>query len=538
MSTTTHQSPTYERSHREILVVFSGLMLAMFLAALDQTVVSTALTTIVSDLEGSTHLSWVVTAYLLTSTVATPLYGKVGDLYGRKKIFLFAIVLFLVGSAACGAAQNMNQLIAFRALQGLGAGGLFSLSLAIVGDIVSPAQRGRYQGLFGAIFGLSSVVGPLVGGLFTQHASWRWVFYVNLPIGLIALAVVTSVLHLPKRRTEHRIDFLGAGLLIGSVTTLLLALVWGGGKPSSSLRTAQGVVDTPFTGYAWGSEQIVGLLAAAVVLIALFIAQERRHAEPILPLELFKNKVFATSSALSFLSGGAMFGAIIFLPQFLQIVRGYSPTKSGLLMIPMTIGIILAATGSGRQVSKMGRYKVFPILGTIITAGGFALLSLIQPNINQWTLSLYMFIVGAGIGMFMQLTVLAVQNAVEFKYMGTATSSVTFFRTLGGSFGTAIFGSILNDRLRFTLPQYLSPAQINQVNLDQLDHGLILQYGNTIANGVFQAYSKAVHVVFLWAIPVAIIAIVLAFILPDGHLKGHNSSDAKDDEQTITPVFE
>jgi EmrB/QacA subfamily drug resistance transporter len=538
---TTKPAPAYERSHREILIVFSGLMLAMFLAALDQTVVSTALTTIVSDLKGSTHLSWVVTAYLLTSTAATPLYGKIGDLYGRKKIFLFAITLFLIGSALCGAAQNMDELIGFRALQGVGAGGLFSLSLAIVGDIVPPADRGRYQGLFGAIFGLSSVIGPLIGGVFTEHASWRWVFYVNLPVGLIALVVVSSVLHLPKFRTEHRIDFLGAFALTASVTTLLLASVWGGGHPSKTIQTPQGSFTSPFTGYAWGSGMIIGLIVAAVVLLGLFLWQENRHAEPILPLVLFKDRIFSVSVALSFLAGGAMFGAIIFLPQFQQIVRGYSPTKSGLLMIPMTIGVVAGAVGSGRLISKLGRYRMFPIVGTAITTLGFVLMSLITISISQVVLSVYMFIVGLGIGLFMQVTTLAVQNSVDFKYMGAATSATTFFRTLGGSFGTAIFGSILNNRLRFTLPQYLSQDQIARVNLDQLQHSLIVRYGSEISTGVFHAYSKAVHVVFLWAVPVMVIAFLLSLALPDKALRGHgNTAAAKGEsgEGAMTPVFE
>jgi MFS family permease len=539
MSATTRadSTPNHERTHREIMIIFTGLMLAMFLAALDQTVVSTALTTIVSDLKGSTHLSWVVTAYLLTSTASTPLYGKIGDLYGRKKIFLFAITLFLVGSALCGASQNMGELIAFRALQGIGAGGLFSLSLAIVGDIVPPAERGRYQGLFGGIFGLASVI--------TEHLSWRWVFYVNIPVGFVALFVVSTVLHLPRFRAEHKVDYLGAGFLTGAVTTLLLALVWGGGHGTRTIVTPDGTFVSPFSGYGWSSPQIIGLLFASIALLALFIAQEKRHPEPILPLELFKNPIFSVSVALSFLAGSAMFGAIIFLPQFQQIVRGYSPTKSGLLMIPLTVGVVAGAVGSGRAISKIGRYRMFPIAGTIIMTVGFACLTLIKTNLSQIELSFFMVILGFGIGLFMQVTVLAIQNSVDFKYMGTATSAATFFRTLGGAFGTAIFGSILNNRLRFTLPQYLSADQADQVNLDQLQHSLILRYGTTISHGIFEAYTKSVHVVFLWALPVSICSILLALLLPDRQLRtgsglGRRTAavEATDAGAVSAPIFE
>lgn len=512
-SSNVEQPSARQYTHNEILIVISGLMLGMLLAALDQTIVATALTTIVSELHGSSHLSWVVTAYMLSSTAAAPLYGKVGDLYGRKRLFLFAIIVFLVGSMLCGISQNIEQLIAFRAIQGFGAGGLFTLSMAIVGDIVPARERGRYQGYFGAVFGLSSVIGPLLGGFLTDSWSWRWVFYINIPLGAIAVTFIAFKLHLPKHRTEHRIDYLGALFLTTGVVAFLLGLVWGGGHASSTTSVNGQTVQIPFTGYPWGSFEIIGLFITAVLFFSLFIAQELRHEEPIIPMGLFRDQVFSISVAMSFITGAAMFGAIVYIPQFMQVIKGISPTDSGLLMIPMTIGIVTTSILSGRYVSKHGRYRKFPIIGTLVIAIGFGLLSTITIDINQALLSIYMVIIGAGIGCFMQIPVIAVQNSVAVRNLGSATAALLFFRTLGGSVGTAIFGVIVNNQLRSELPKYVGQAS-NLVNLDRLQHGIIERYGPVIAHGVYASYTHALHIAFLLGVPMALLAFVFSLFLP------------------------
>jgi len=386
---TRHREPGAPLTHRQVLLVFSGLMLGVLLAALDQTIVATALPNIVAHLHGFAELSWVVSAYLLASTVTTPLYGKFSDLYGRKGVFQFAIVVFLIGSALSGLARNMDQLIAFRAVQGLGAGGLIALAMAIIGDIVSPRQRGRYQGLFGAVFAFASVAGPLVGGVIVEHFSWRWVFYINLPIGIVALIVTTSVLRLPFKRLPHRIDYLGSFLLVAGVSSLLLVMVWGGSQ------------------YPWSSPVILGLAAVGIALLVGFVAQERRASEPLLPPLLFRNDIFNVSSAMSFLMAMAMFGAIVYLPFYFQLVRGATPTMSGLMLLPLMAGILTMSIMSGRLVTRTGRYRIFPLLGTIVMTTGMVTMTLIGTSTPYGEMAVFMVLLGAGMGMVMQNVILA-----------------------------------------------------------------------------------------------------------------------------------
>ncbi|MFD0418963.1 MDR family MFS transporter [Streptomyces sp. NPDC127108] len=499
-----------------VLVSIGALLLGMLLAALDQTIVSTALPTIVSDLGGLDHLSWVVTAYMLAATAATPLWGKLGDQYGRKKLFQAAIVIFLIGSALCGVAQNMPQLIGFRALQGLGGGGLMVLSMAIVGDLVPPRERGRYQGLFGAVFGATSVLGPLLGGLFTEHLSWRWVFYVNLPVGVVALVVIAAALHIPASRARHVIDYLGTFLIASVATCLVLVASLGG------------------TTWSWGSPQIIGLAVLGAVLAVCFVAVERKATEPVIPLKLFRIRTFTLSAVISFVVGFAMFGAMTYLPTFLQVVQGVSPTMSGVHMLPMVVGLLLASTVSGQIVSRTGRWKVFPIAGTAVTTLGLLLLHQLNENSPTGEMSAYFFVFGLGLGLVMQVLVLIVQNAVGYEDLGVATSGATFFRSIGASFGVAIFGTVFTSRLGDKLTDALRgqdlPAGVTTDSLKADPRG-IAELPAALRPGVLHAYSSAITDVFLYAAPVALVAFVLAWFLREDRLRG--AVTAPDPTQTL-----
>ncbi|MFJ4960953.1 DHA2 family efflux MFS transporter permease subunit [Streptomyces sp. NPDC088729] len=510
------QAPGEGQSRRTVLVAIGALLLGMLLAALDQTIVSTALPTIVSELGGLDHLSWVVTAYLLAATAATPLWGKLGDQYGRKKLFQTAIVIFLIGSALCGVAQNMSQLIGFRALQGLGGGGLMVLSMAIVGDIVTPRERGKYQGLFGAVFGVTSVLGPLLGGFFTQHLSWRWVFYINLPIGVVALVVIAAVLHIPVRRDRHTIDYLGTLLIAAVATGLVLVASLGG------------------TTWPWASPQIIALAVLAVVLLAAFVAVERRAAEPVLPLKLFRIRTFSLVAVISFVIGFAMFGAMTYLPTFLQVVHGITPTMSGVHMLPLVFGLLITSTGSGQIVSRTGRWKVFPVVGTALTTAGLLLLHRLDEHSSTWEMSVYFFVFGAGLGLVMQVLVLVAQNSVSYEDLGVATSGATFFRSIGAAFGVAVFGTVFTDRLTGMLSDALAglplPPGVDAGRL-AADPRAIAQLPADLRPSVLTAYSTSITDVFLYAAPVVLVAFVLAWFLREDKLRG--SVTAPEPTQTL-----
>ncbi|WP_377274348.1 MFS transporter [Peterkaempfera sp. SMS 1(5)a] len=489
---------------RNLWVPIGALLLAMLLAALDQTIVSTALPTIVSDLGGLEHLSWVVTAYLLASTAATPLWGKLGDMYGRKRLFQGSIVIFLVGSALCGIAQGMGELIGFRALQGLGGGGLIVLTQAIVGDLVPPRDRGRYQGLFGAVFGVTSVLGPLLGGLFVDNLSWRWVFYINLPIGVVALLVIALVLPRTTTRQQHTIDYAGTVLIAGVATCLVLMASLGG------------------TTWPWSSWQVVGLGVLGVVLLLLFVQVERRAPEPVLPLRLFRMRTFALAAVISFVVGFAMFGALTYLPTFLQVVHQVSPTLSGVHMLPMVLGMLFTSIAAGQLVSRTGHYRIFPIAGTAVTAVGLLLLSRLDEHSSNLEMSLCFLVFGLGLGLVMQVLVLVVQNAVGYEDLGVATAGATFFRSIGASFGVAVFGTVfasgLRDRLAdafagLRLPPGFNPATVTG------DPRAITALPPALQGVIHHAYAESITRVFLYAVPIVLVAFVLTWFLREEPLR-------------------
>ncbi|MFF4843816.1 MDR family MFS transporter [Streptomyces collinus] len=510
-----------EKQPKSVRVVLLALMIAMMLAMLDNMIVGTAMPTIVGELGGLEHLSWVVTGYTLATAASTPIWGKVGDMYGRKGAFLSSIVIFLIGSALSGMAQDMGQLIGFRAVQGLGAGGLMVGVMAIIGDLIPPRERGKYQGMMAGVMALAMIGGPLVGGTITDNWGWRWAFYINLPLGAVALALVTAVLHLPRKRAKAGIDYLGVVLLTVGITSIVLVTTWGG------------------TEYAWTSARIMELIGIGVATLVGFVFWQTRASEPVLPLHIFRSRNFTLMSVIGFITGFVMFGATLYLPLYQQSVQGASATNSGLLLLPMLGAMLVTSMVAGRVTTNSGRYKAFPIVGGALMITGLYLLSLMDTGTTRLTSGIYMAVLGAGMGCLMQITMLVAQNSVQMKDMGVASSSTTLFRTLGSSFGVAIMGALFNHKVQDVMA---ARAGALGKQMTEKSAALDAKHINLLPAPIREAYQHAVsagtHSAFLLGAVIAVVVLVAALFVKEVPLKGGPQKPAEGADAVPAPVIE
>ncbi|MFF5407816.1 MDR family MFS transporter [Streptomyces misionensis] len=514
----TVESAPEGRKQRSVRVVLLALMIAMMLAMLDNMIVGTAMPTIVGELGGLEHLSWVVTGYTLATAASTPIWGKLGDMYGRKGAFLSSIVIFLIGSALSGMAQNMGELIGFRAVQGLGAGGLMVGVMAIIGDLVPPRERGKYQGMMAGVMALAMIGGPLVGGTITDNWGWRWSFYINLPLGAVALVLVTAVLHLPKKRSQAGIDYLGVVLLTVGITSIVLVTTWGGSE------------------YAWSSPRILELIALGVVALVGFVFWQTKAAEPVLPLHIFRSRNFTLMSLIGFVTGFVMFGATLFLPLYQQAVQGASATNSGLLLLPMLGAMMVTSMVAGRVTTNSGRYKIFPIVGGVLMIAGLYLMSLMDTGTTRLTSGLYMAVLGLGMGCLMQITMLVAQNSVEMKDMGVASSSTTLFRTLGSSFGVAVMGALFNNRVKDVMAERAGALGKNITEQSaQLDAKSLKKLPPLAREAYQHAVSAGTHSAFLLGAVIAVLVLLAAFFVKEVPLRGGPQAPKSDEPEAVVP---